>query len=209
VQTEHIGSLQIIDVGNMSVRELVPFNGHCLAYSCQWILNIKANKKYMVKSLDTLASFRIQQEHVNRNAVNPDLANSFLLHLHGIQTRSRNDLLHINPNTYLHTLDTYAQQQANFVVIDMVGTYNTPPAHGDNAWAHVIALKLNQSSTGGYLNWSYPCAMFDPNIGQGMYNNHKDLADDLNALLYEYTQVFGPYTQIDSYLVKYSSGEVD
>src|SRR5262249_961878 len=111
-----------------------------------------------------------------------------------------------NPTQIMNSLDGYARQGVNFVVIHQNGTYNIPPAHGDNAWAHVIALKLNQSYTGGYLNWSYPCAMFDPNIGQGMYNNHKDLAGDLCSLLYEYTRVIGPYTVINTHLIRYDSG---
>ena len=131
-----------------------------------------------------------------------NMSNSLIVELGGIQTHSPNDLLHINPNTSKNALDAYAKRQANFVYILQEGTLLS----GGGTWAHAIAVKLNQSYTGGYLNLSYPCAMFDPNIGQGMYSNHTDLANDLCNVLYEYTQVKGNYIAIHSYLIRYDSG---
>jgi hypothetical protein len=210
VQAEHLDALkgaEIIEFDEKStaiksVQQFVPITeGHCFAYVCQWIKKIKSNKKYMVKSLDTLDSHDSQQAMAERFAASV-LSNSLVLELEGIQTSAMNDLISYDSINVTNKLDTYARRGDNFAIIHQSGVKTSDGA----GWGHVIALKLDRSTTGGLLNWSYPCAMFDPNIGQGMYKNHTDLATDLKALLSEYTRVVGGYTRLDVYLIQYTTG---
>ncbi|NJO13492.1 MAG: hypothetical protein HC872_08530 [Gammaproteobacteria bacterium] len=55
-----------------------------------------------------------------------------------------------------------------------------------SGWSHAIAIKLNQPAAlrGGAAG--YTCAIFDPNVGQGVYSNHDDLAGDLLTLIQAY-----------------------
>jgi hypothetical protein len=57
--------------------------------------------------------------------------------------------------------------------------------------AHVVSVKLDRSKFGGWLNKSYPCALFDPNFGDAKFDNEKDLSICLAALFQKYTTDFG------------------
>jgi hypothetical protein len=212
-QAEVIGALKgatLIDfesnsngVAIKSVTQAAPLSaGQCYAYTVEWILKMKSNKKYMVKSLNTLGGIKVQQDMADKWATS-GLGNSIVLNLGKQSPRLANDLLLVA--NHKNNLDDYRDRKANFVLIYVAGKYNMPPAQGNNSWAHVIALKLDQSYTGGWMNNTYPCAMFDCNVGQGMYNNHTEMANDLAVLLNEYTQTFGLITRIDSYLLAYGS----
>jgi hypothetical protein len=81
-------------------------------------------------------------------------------------------------------LDYYKSLGANLALISLWG--------GADHENYYFALKLDQSRTGGWLNNSYPCAMFDPYVGQGMYSKHGD-HDDLCILLSEYSRWLGGF----------------
>jgi hypothetical protein len=108
-------------------------------------------------------------------------------------TLIQNDLFKAHFTHCVKRLDHYKSKRANFALIHLRNV---------NDWQRVVVLKLDQSYTGGFLNRSYPCAMFDPKIGQGMYSNHTDLAHDLCALLNEYNLVTGSFNAVDTYLLR-------
>ncbi|MDR8363586.1 MULTISPECIES: hypothetical protein [Pseudomonas] len=174
--------------------------GMCWAYCCQWVLNIKANKRYLVKTLDNVSASELQRDMMSRHATS-DTSNALRLALGGLHSAYEDvpELL-TSVDSISTCLNRYATGHANFLMLTL---------KGGTQWAHAVVLKLNQSSTGGYLNWSYPCAMFDPNIGQGMYNNHADMAADVLALNQAYSAAFAQksvVTSVRAQLISYSSG---
>jgi hypothetical protein len=174
--------------------------GMCWAYCCLWVRNIKANKRYLVKTLDNVSASTLQRDMMGRHATS-DTNNALLLALAGQQSIYEDvPGLLTSADSILTCLNGYATNHANFLMLTL---------KGGAQWAHAVVLKLNQSSTGGYLNWSYPCAMFDPNIGQGMYNNHTDMAADVLALNKAYSAAFAHQsvvTSVKAQLISYSSG---
>ncbi|MBV4477572.1 hypothetical protein [Pseudomonas botevensis] len=174
--------------------------GMCWAYCCLWVRNIKANKRYKVTTLDNISASEIQRDMMSRHS-RSDTSNALILALGGQQT-AHEDVpgLLTSADTIAACLNSYAKAKANFLMLTL---------KGGTQWAHAVVVKLNRSSTGGYLNWSYPCAMFDPNIGQGMYNNHADMAADILALNQAYSIDFASQsvvTSVRAQLISYSSG---
>ncbi len=70
--------------------------------------------------------------------------------------------------------------------------------HKSKHESHAIVAKLDRSYFGGWLNKSYPCALFDPNYGQGNYANHTDMAHDIQALVESYS----PWATVRAYRIR-------
>lgn len=150
--------------------------GMCWAYCCMWVRMIKVDRGYMVGNLSTLEATLLQADYASRHPVS-DTSNALILALGGTQMDYHIVHALLNGSSSVKAcLDRCAGHGNNFLMLTLFGAN----------WAHEVALKLDRSTTGGWLNWSYPCAMFDPNVGQGMYNNHQDMAADLSALLGAY-----------------------
>lgn len=158
-------------------------HGMCWAYCCQWIEKIKLNKHYMVKELDSLKATQVQKD-LGLRFSQSNTSNALLLNL-GCQQQDYgwNDIF--TSAHFEQRLNAVAKPY-NFIMITLEGL----------SWAHAIAAKLDRSLLGGWLNGSYPCAMFDPNIGQGMYKNNGDLAADMERICNEYRSTFGSLNRV-------------
>lgn len=195
-QSQYLGNIAVtIDVVTQQFTQLAADpKGICYGLCCSWMKEIKQNRSYMLDK-DNFST-RILQASENQKGMSSrfDYSNCDNdLILQGIGQVTRKDGIPFNnPKNMEQALDDFAaSDKANFLVIIL----DKPN------WAHAVVAKLNQSVTGGWLNFSYPCAFFDPNIGQGMYNNHSDLAADIQAIAFGHYNV----TSVRGYTIKCSS----
>jgi hypothetical protein len=183
------GSVVIDMTSGTTTSEAPVATGMCLAYCILWIQKIKVDRGYLVKDLPTLDATRLQRDYLTRHASSV-MSNTLLLNLFGTQNDHGTVAALLTGKDNIKTsLAAWAKSGANFVVLALFGLN----------WGHAVALKLNRSTTGGWLNWSYPCAMFDPNVGQGMYDGHDNLASDLAALIAAYGIITSIRVQTISY----------
>lgn len=185
-QSEHLGSegkVTSIDFNSKRVSEMVSYDGACFGYCCAWIKNMKLNRNYLVRN-DTFDAL-IAQTSMEESFKWSKTLNILQLQL-GVTPKdlgSVSDFL--NGMVGGKHLNKYAEN-AHFLMLYLKGKREDVKAKKEKEWAHAISLKLDRSKTGGWLNWSYPCALFDPNFGQGMYSGNGDLADDLWSLIQAY-----------------------
>jgi hypothetical protein len=180
-QSRYLGTSAIsIDMSSFSVSPIhASPDGICFGYCCVWMKNVKRNKNYKAKDIEketALASGK--QNWMSSAFAYSGVSNALLLEDIGNMVGESSDMI-INNWTYVRDSLNYwagAKKKANFLLL-VLRKYK---------WAHAIAVKLDRSYTGGWLNWSYPCAMFDPNIGHGMYNGHDNLATDLHNVFWGY-----------------------
>jgi hypothetical protein len=164
-----------------------------IPYVCSWLDKIAKNKRFMVRSLHVLkdgpaTSYPMFDALCGVYGVGGVLYLDQGRSHFGVGKRSYTDCKNY--------LARYKSAGANFAVIHLRDGWHRGHSH------RVFALKLDQSYTGGWLNSSYPCAMFDPHIGQGMYSNHTDLAFDLCTLLQHYGHL--GFYRGESYLLQAS-----
>lgn len=88
-------------------------------------------------------------------------------------------------------LDAYAAQGGSFVILTVTRA----------GWTHAIAIKLKRRSAGPDAVTANRCAIFDPNVGQGVYTDHDDLAGDLLSLI----QAYGMLSSIRAHVVVHQS----
>jgi hypothetical protein len=195
-QGQFLGNIAVainIDTGT-SNQVIADPKGICYALCCIWMKEIKKNRSYMADlEKDIITASKMQEAYKSRCSYS-DCDNDLVLQGLGTVVK-KNSIPYSNPNVLKDALDDFAaSDKANFALIGMTGTNEK----GD--WAHIFVAKLNRSSTGGWLNWSFPCALFDPNVGQGMYNNHADMAADIQKLILDYnaTGVRGYTIQCES-----------
>lgn len=181
-QGNHLGDICVeIDIASgLSQQVTADPKGICYALCCIWINEIKKNRKYMVDLKKQIIEASKIQNGMKARFQYSDCDNDLILQ--GLGTIVRKDgISYNNPNVLKDALDNFAaSDKANFLLIIISGSNHNGP------WAHAIVAKLNQSATGGWLNWSHPCAFFDPNVGQGMYNDHVDMAADIQKLIFDY-----------------------
>jgi hypothetical protein len=176
-QVQHLGNLAVeINVSTMTSTPVdADPKGICYGLCCMWIREITKNRDYVIDAKEAFGGAKTQKSLTSRFDYS-DCDNDLILQGLG-QIANKQGIPHNNPNVINDALDHFAAtDSANFLLL----IFEKP------SWAHAVAAKLNRSSTGGWLNWSYPCALFDPNIGQGMYNGHADLASDIRNLVEHY-----------------------
>jgi hypothetical protein len=158
-----------------------------LDHVCSWVQNIARDKRFMARNLQMVDNNPLgnhpMQEIVGGHQLAPFLA--------GEGMRDWGDYL--SWEQCKKNLAAYKQTRSNFAVIRMhrPTTRGNAVPHLDPRW---IALKLDQSYTGGWLNGSYPCAIFDPHVGQGMYSDQGVMAFDLYELIKSYEGRYIVYT---------------
>ena len=154
----------------------------CWAYCCLWLKKMQHDKRYMVSAsgLPTIDAINLQSDMKSRFSYS-DTANALQLAL-GAAPKDRGTVATLlGPvKNVKDCLDDYARQGCNAVMFTFNGHSQGKPT------AHAVVAKLDRSWTGGYLNGSYPCAMFDPNAGQGMYANHEKMASDFLKIVNGY-----------------------
>jgi hypothetical protein len=186
----------ILDFSNhtVTVTTVAPLEqGQCFAYCCEWIRRIKADKRFVVDKLDTLAGIKSQSDYLGKFYTSGN-KNALILEVGGIQETYDNEISLVFPTEEdaASCLTKYKAAGANFVMVNFSGA-----GAATGQWGHAICFKVDQSTTGGWLNWSYPCALFDPNIGQGMYSNMTDLAKDLANIINAYSAIMGPVNHVE------------
>lgn len=152
--------------------------GQCLAYTFQWVQGVKLNKHYVYKGENQLDAIKMQKSYLEFHP-NSYLSNFTLLHLGISPTVYGYYSPPFNPNVAKDWLTKFQKDKNHFVLV-VVRKPN---------WAHIFGIKLDQSTFGGWLNKSYPCSLFDSNVGQGMYNNQSDLSNDLVSIILAYENI--------------------
>lgn len=177
-QSDTLGDIGVaFNVDTHTVTKLVANPaGICFGYTCTWMKKIKADKNFAPKDFgsNVLAASNIQDAYLQAFASS---GHHNALVLAGIGSVGAGGAVSFsNPNQMRDYLNDRSKDGAHFVHFALDGPN----------WGHAIAVKLDQSLTGGWLNWSYPCALFDSNIGQAMYTENKALADGLHSLITHY-----------------------
>lgn len=181
-QIEHLGKQGVsINMNTGQVKDVVyDEGGICFGICCTWMKKMSRDKSFMFEGTD-LSEADFLQTDMNKRFDTSKYDNA--LELLGLGTiKNKGAISTYNPKVIIEALDDYTKfDGANFalIVFGGVDAENKP-------WAHAVVAKLDQSVTGGLLNWSYPCAFFDPNIGQGMYSNHSDMASDIQTVIGSY-----------------------
>ncbi len=173
-------------------------------YCCEWLQRIKADRRYLVNELQVRAEKEPaavaaplmqageQRRSVLADAPCADVAGALDRAVGGSQADMGMTLsLLLSRKAIKAYLDSFAAQGSSFVLLTLSRC----------GWQHAIAVKLDRSAAGGYANWGYPGALFDPNIGQGMYRNHEDLASDLLRLI----QSYGMTVCVRAHVVSYQA----
>jgi hypothetical protein len=155
-------------------------DGICFGYCCVWMKRMKLDKHYMGEGISKYVyTAGEKQNWMSVVFAKSGLGNALTLEGVGV-VGSQIAFPTSNPLVIGQYLEDARDRGGNFMLI----------VFGAQGWAHAVAVKLDQSSTGGLLNWSYPCAFFDPNIGHGMYNNHADMAADIKNVLAAYAATY-------------------
>jgi len=185
-QSDTLGDIGVaFNVDTLTTTKLVADpRGVCFGYTCTWMKKIKADRNFAPKDFgsNVLAASSVQEAYLKAFATSGD-HNALILA--GIGSVGAGAAVSFsNPKQMRDYLDDRSSAGVNFVYFNL----NAP-----NGWGHAVAVKVNQSLTGGWLNWSYPCALFDSNIGQAMYTENKYLADALHSVIANYgcTSVLG------------------
>jgi hypothetical protein len=157
-----------------------------LAYVCGWLDKMARNKRFMARNLAALDD----RDLVNYPMLSEVGGFEGGLKVYPSENFRIGDWSYRSYQECKDNLAKYKRERANFAVIrlfkaaDIYAPLDT----------RMFVLKLDQSSTGGWLNASYPCAMFDPHVGQGMYSDHAILAFDLCDLMRHYNRFCLSYT---------------
>lgn len=145
----------------------------CWSYCCMWVQRTRSEQRFLVSDLGTTAPTvtRTGALPVGAHATDMGMTLVVLLSKAAIKT----------------CLDAYAAQGGSFVMLSL----------DRSGWSHAIAIKLNKSLDEASPRAGYTCAIFDPNVGQGVYSNHEDLAGDLLSLI----QAYGMLSSIRAHVV--------
>lgn len=172
----------IVDYDSQSSHTIMASkDGMCWAYCIDWVNNIKVNKRYRVNNLSSYKASLVQSDLLSRHSIS-NTSNALLLcfpdsRQHDFGITSIHNPLQVN-----NALDHIAGNGFQFLMI----TLTFPTNVSGRMASHAIVLKLNTSIANGVFNRSYPCSMFDPNIGQAFYKKQSDMALDLLYLYRNY-----------------------
>jgi hypothetical protein len=148
---------------------------------CLWVQRTRADKRFLISDVNSPASAAKSAAAIS------DAAKALSLALGGSQRDMGATLVMLLSRSALMTsLNTYAAQGGRFVILTLQRS----------GWAHAIAVKLNRSATRLDPRAGYLCAIFDPTIGQAVYNDHDALAADLLTLLQSYGMVSSVSAQL-------------
>lgn len=173
-------------------------------YCCEWLQRIRADRRYLVNELEVVTENELeavaapalqageQRCCVVADASRVDTARALACAVGGSQADMGVTLsLLLSRKAIKVYLDSFAAHGSSFVLLTL----------SRSGWQHAIALKLDRSAAEGYANWGYSSALFDPNVGQGMYRNHEDLAGDLLRLI----QSYGMTVCVRAHVVSYQA----
>jgi hypothetical protein len=169
------GSSRIIDFNAGSVsKSKADLTALCWSYCCLWVQKAGSEQRFLVSDLAAAA---------------PTPTKAMVLSLRERATDMGMTLVVLLSKAVIKTcLDAYVAQGGSFVLLSL----------HRSGWSHAIAIKLNPSAFEPNTRPGYTCAIFDPNVGQGVYSNHDDLAGDLLSLI----QAYGMLSSIRAHVVK-------
>lgn len=150
----------------------------CWSYCCLWVQKARAEQRWAVSDLAAAAPAPPKAMGLSlwERATDMGMTLVVLLSKAAIKT----------------CLDAYAAQGGSFVMLSL----------NQSGWSHAIAIKLGQPAAEQSYGPGYTCAIFDPNVGQGVYSNHDDLAGDLLTII----QAYGMLSSIRAHVVARHQG---
>jgi hypothetical protein len=162
----------------------------CWSYCCLWVQKVRADNGFLTHDLQASALRAGMRARMSARQPSSDAARALVLSLGGSQTDMGVTLALLLTKGAIKTcLDAYAAQGGSFLMLTL----------SRSGWSHVVAVKLNGSAGSQTPSWSYPCAIFDPNVGQAVYSNHESLAVDLLTLI----QAYGMVSSVRAHVVAY------